>query len=280
MVLVGICVFAILFASLLSLYHTEGTTVEESFFVTNANQASSIEIYAKIITIDPIKGELVARLQFSPQGDLLSDDGVSVAKDVELEVNSETGKMRMLFKQGERMNPVDVVLSVYGSLGNYPFDQHQTVLTMHLATQPQDTTSPNLIEPVPSTVSVYAAVVGYPLHVRESVYELGYSELTIEIQRSIPVKIFSVFIMLLQWLLALSALSVTLACLKGRKVEVSMFGWMGALLFAMVPLRNAMPAVPPVGVLSDFVSFFWAIIMVALSLVVMVGIWIVRPAPK
>jgi hypothetical protein len=55
-----------------------------------------------------------------------------------------------------------------------------------------------------------------------------------------------------------------------------MFGWMGALLFALVPLRNAMPAVPPVGVLSDIVSFFWAEIIVAVCLVVSVTTWIKR----
>jgi hypothetical protein len=278
--LAGILLFGGLFAVFLNLYRTEETATEAVFFSTNANQAGYVEIYTKIITIDPIKGELVTRLQFSPQGDWLSADGVSVSKDVELELNGETGKMRLLFKQGERMNPVDVVLPVYGSLGDYPFDQHQTVLAMHLATQPKDATSPSLNSAVPYTVNFYATVLGFHVKVGETDYESGYSELTIEFQRSKTVMIFAIFIMLLQWLLALSALAVTLACLNGRKVEISMFGWMGALLFAMVPLRNAMPAVPPVGVFSDFASFFWAIIVVALSLVMSVTIWIVRPAPK
>ena len=60
--------------------------------------------------------------------------------------------------------------------------------------------------------------------------------------------------MVLQWLLAISAISAAIVWVNGRKIEVTMFGWMGALLFALIPLRNAMPAVPPVGVLSDFLE--------------------------
>ena len=83
--------------------------------------------------------------------------------------------------------------------------------------------------------------------------------------------------MALEWLMALSALSAAIVWMRGRKIEVTMFGWMGALLFALIPLRNAMPAVPPVGVLSDFLSFFWAEILVAVSLALSVATWLTRP---
>ena len=50
----------------------------------------------------------------------------------------------------------------------------------------------------------------------------------------------------------------------------------GMITFALVPLRNAMPAAPPIGALSDIISFFWAEIIVAVCLVAGVVTWLKR----
>ncbi len=59
-----------------------------------------------------------------------------------------------------------------------------------------------------------------------------------------------------------------------------MFSWLAALLFALPPLRNAMPSAPPIGSLSDFMAFFWAEGIVALSLATVVFAWLRRPGAK
>ena len=82
--------------------------------------------------------------------------------------------------------------------------------------------------------------------------------------------------MVLQWLLALCTVGAVIVWLRGRKIEVSMLGWMGALHLALVPLRNAMPAVPPTGVLSDFIAFFWAEIIIAVCMATIVITWLKR----
>jgi hypothetical protein len=42
---------------------------------------------------------------------------------------------------------------------------------------------------------------------------------------------------------------------------------MAAMLFALVPLRNAVPGSPPIGSVIDFASFFIAAIIIAISLI-------------
>jgi hypothetical protein len=37
------------------------------------------------------------------------------------------------------------------------------------------------------------------------------------------------------------------------------------LLFAFAIVRNAQPGTPPIGTYSDFISFFWAEVIIALS---------------
>jgi hypothetical protein len=59
-----------------------------------------------------------------------------------------------------------------------------------------------------------------------------------------------------------------------------MFSWLAALLFAMVPLRSAMPGAPPIGALSDVLAFFWAEMLIALSLVLIVFTWLRRPGAR
>jgi hypothetical protein len=42
---------------------------------------------------------------------------------------------------------------------------------------------------------------------------------------------------------------------------------MAALLFAMVPLRNAIPGDPPIGSVIDFMAFFIAEAIISISLI-------------
>lgn len=49
-----------------------------------------------------------------------------------------------------------------------------------------------------------------------------------------------------------------------------------ALLFAFASVRNAQPGTPPIGTYSDFISFFWAEVIIALCLVILVFTWVLR----
>jgi hypothetical protein len=277
-VAIGVILFGVLFAVVLSLYKSEGVTTVTEFAPEEAKKSGHVAIDAKLVSTDPIKGDITVRLQFSPEGDLVGEDGVSLAKNLVLDLNSSAGKTQHSFKKGERMNPTDVVLDVYGNIGDYPFDQHEASLILTLtATKGGQDNTPVEYEEVPFTVNYTGALAGYHITASEAEgKETGYLGIDMDITRSTSAKTFAVFIMILEWLLALSALAVMIVLVAGRKIEVGLFSWMGALLFALIPLRNAMPAVPPVGVLSDFLAFFWAEIIVALSLVISVLAWLFR----
>ncbi|NKB17610.1 MAG: DUF4436 family protein [Pseudanabaena sp. CRU_2_10] len=55
---------------------------------------------------------------------------------------------------------------------------------------------------------------------------------------------------------------------------------MGALLFALPAVRNIQPGIPPVGTLTDFLSFFWAEALIATAVVIMFYCWFTRYQPK
>jgi hypothetical protein len=276
---VTLIAFAVLFTGLLLLFRAENVATELDFSSTEAAKPGYVAIDARVISVDPIKGEVAVRLQFDPMGDLAQADGISATEDLRLDLNSSTGKTQVAFKKGERMSPTDVVLDSYGAIGDYPFDSHEAALLLVLTTPSGGTaTYPADYEAVPFAVHYRGAVAGYKIDASEEQgAETGFTVIDLSVSRSTSAITFSVFIMALEWLMALSALSAAIVWMRGRKIEVTMFAWMGALLFALIPLRNAMPAVPPVGVLSDFLSFFWAEILVAVSLALSVATWLTRP---
>lgn len=135
--LVILVVIAAAFVLLLMLFNSEGQSASAEYMPEAASQAGYIEITAKSFSVDPVKGELSTRLQFTPNGTFATPDG-SLAKDMNLYVNSANGKTTTTFKKGDVMSPMDVTIDIYGDVGFYPFDSHEGTLNIYLAAEKKD----------------------------------------------------------------------------------------------------------------------------------------------
>jgi hypothetical protein len=131
---------------------------------------------------------------------------------------------------------------------------------------------------VPLDVSFYGNIPGYKIAVEKTKEtDETFVEGDVHISRSSTVLAFSLFVAALMWLLSIAVLFLVLSVvLRGRKPEIAMFSFMAALLFAYYAVRNTQPNVPPIGVFGDFLSFFWAEILVGACLVVTVLTWVFR----
>jgi hypothetical protein len=58
-----------------------------------------------------------------------------------------------------------------------------------------------------------------------------------------------------------------------RKVEATLMSWMGAMLFATLPLRTFLPGSPPIGSWIDFLIVLWVIVGLVMGLAVYVAAW-------
>jgi hypothetical protein len=58
--------------------------------------------------------------------------------------------------------------------------------------------------------------------------------------------------------------------------EMGEMAFCAALLFAFPAIRNAQPFAPTMGMLSDYLGFFWAESIVAISLIIKLNIWLSR----
>lgn len=340
-IIVGVAllvIFAVAMVFVLNVYRQEGEKRSAAISEEGEKNPNHIEVFVKLLAVDPTKGDVSARLEFAPHGSYDREETGVLTRPLKLNVNSATGKQEHEFPKDKRMNPVDVTISLYdGLVTDYPFDRHNAFLELYFTeaaakgsgpdkaqTAPASTgtaaTSPpaNPAEgttaaasPTPAAaaseggqetaaskkedaekgdddedvsiaVDFFGSIPGMKIaatKTKESTDD--YVGIDMTISRSSTVIFFSLFISALMWGAAIAVLLLVLSIvLRGRKIEVGMFSFLSALLFAMVAVRNSQPGVPPIGTFSDFISFFWAEVILALCLMTILFTWLLRPTAK
>lgn len=316
-------VFAIAMLFVINAYQNEGEKRSAEISAEGQKDPNHIETFVKLLTVDPVKGDVTARLEFIPHGALAKENG-TLAHKLKLNVNSATGKQEHEFPADKRMNPVEVVINMYdGLVTDYPFDHHSAFLELYMTTsakaetpaksdsssssststadtegaappanaeqgatpaepKKESASTPSVEEEVPLAVDFYGSIPGMKIEAAKSAdSDESYVGVEMKIGRSSTVRFFSLFIMALMWGAAIAVLFLVLSViLRGRKIEVGMFSFLSALLFALVAVRNSQPGVPPIGVFSDFAAFFWAEVILALCLLAIVFTWLLRPTAK
>lgn len=250
-----------------------------------------LKIVSTISNIDPLKGDMTVRLDTSAEEGLLNADG-TLTKELRILVNSVNGKAEYVFKKGENLGPIEYTTSLSGGTFKYPDDRYQAYLEVSASSplwnDPQHSkdAAPDDSEEVPIEVEGYVGVGGFQV-CKGNLQDMfdkdvqatapGEFRVVLDMQRSKPVKLFARFILTLQWMLALAALSVSLrVVIGGRKCELALFTWLTAMLFALPPMRNAMVGVPSIGIYVDFLGFLCCEGLVACSLAALVLTWHVR----
>jgi hypothetical protein len=310
-------VFAVALVLVLNIYKGEGEKRSAAVSDLGDKDPNHIEVDVKLVSIDPNKGDIVARLEFLPKGHFTTDEGSTLARDLKLYVNSANGKQELDFPKGKRMNPMEVVVNMFdGVVTDYPFDKHSAFLEMYFMpgkeaakektaeAAPKPTATPTPEAPaageeqkrdegatkteaakpdeddIPIGVDFVGSIPGFKIDASKSKESTGdYVGIDMTITRAATTKFFSLFVMAMMWGLTISVLFLTLSVvLRGRKVELAMFSFTAALLFAFATVRNAQPGTPPIGTYGDFISFFWAEVIIALCLIILVFTWLLRPA--
>src|SRR2546423_1869563 len=104
--IVLLVIFAVAYVFVFSAYRNESNNRAAELAADTAKAGENrIDVSGRIVTADPIKGDVVVRLEFTPHGSLASGEGM-LARDLDLYVSSATGKNVHEFKKGKRMSPV------------------------------------------------------------------------------------------------------------------------------------------------------------------------------
>lgn len=140
---VGLIVLALFAWGYVTVFHAFRAESEKRFdTVAEASKLGPDRIETKVTVtgVDAVKGELTARIEFEPKGNLLSEDGYTLGRDVTMFVDSLKGKQMDTYKKGQRLTPVEVTLGLYdGDAAEYPFDKHNCELDLSFETSTRST---------------------------------------------------------------------------------------------------------------------------------------------
>jgi hypothetical protein len=265
-----------------------------------------VAVSVLVTSVNPAAQELTAQLGFRLAGSIARDE-VTPAKDLKLLINNVRGQQEFDFPQGKRMNRIEAVFPLNGNFNKYPFDRYETTMWLLITIppaanqkqvskapeiQPQETLHEGQLAvgtvtlqrstPIPPSLVVSAAIPG--IKFQGSVTRNESTQVTgiaLNLRRADNLISLSVLINVMMTGLAVSVLAMVLQATTAKgQYDLVPLSMSLSLIFGLPALRNVQPGAPPVGAFSDYVTFIWAELIVAVSAVVTVWQWVLRTHHK
>jgi Domain of unknown function (DUF4436) len=245
---------ALLFTAIIFLQGKEQASNTANVREKAPKASGYVYILSKILDADLNKETIEIEFTCLGRGDLVDKKGrfkydmtvTSLSSGLEdhLEIPAgDTGR----FSQGS--------MDLNGNESYYPWDRHKVNIT-GFATA----TGPNgITRDVPIRLELHASLPGLDVNCWFASRFGGTEKIMhITILRSTITTIMVCFAIVLVWILIATILTMLLSItIGGHELQMMLFAFIGTLIFAMTSFRNALPGIPPLGVLSDYLAFFW-----------------------
>ncbi|MEU3572509.1 DUF4436 family protein [Kitasatospora sp. NPDC036755] len=222
-----------------------------------------LEVDVTLQRVDAASQTLTAKILVQPHGALARPESLLVpAGDVVLETTS-LEQTTLKYPAGQQIGSSVVTFNLLdGRVSDYPFDHYNAYVGFQATVGGQ---------PAPVVIGLTEADPFFVFR-RANEEDDGLGVVVTErISRSRSTFILAWFMMAAMWALALSVLVAAWLIVRQRRGIVwPALGWMAATLFALVGMRNAAPGNPPIGSLLDYAAFFWAELLVAVGLTMVV----------
>jgi Domain of unknown function (DUF4436) len=240
-----------------------------------------VTVTVLIQNVDPSTARVSAQLELKGSGSLVDQRTHDFKEDATLISNAVTNPT-VVAKANERPEFVSVQFALRdGVITDYPLDSYTANFHFHALI---GSGANERAVPVRAVFDNIDAFFKVTLQQEQSieVRQGGSAAKTIAtppslfaatatVKRSTSTVMFAVFIMMFMWCLTIAALIAAWFVASGKLgLFWSALGFLGTLLFALIPLRNAVPGDPPIGSLIDFAAFFIAEGVVSISMIVTV----------
>ncbi|MEB3034089.1 DUF4436 domain-containing protein [[Mycobacterium] nativiensis] len=223
------------------------------------------------VTIDledlqTVKGTLTGKVAITPGPELLDPATHGLTEDLSIAVHSAVTPTKRTWMKGMVPGEFPVPLTVSGNSAKWPFDHYQTgPITVDVLRG--DSPVPERISP-----TFVDHIAGWKLAIPSDGAPGGPYRVTLH--RSPSTLAFGAVVMgVLVALAAVSVIVAVLTFLGRRKFQPPMTTWYAAMLFAVVPLRNALPDAPPIGSWIDATVTLWVIVAVVMSMLLFIYCW-------
>jgi hypothetical protein len=229
-----------------------------------------------LLDIQPINGVLVANILVAPGPALLDPHTHALSEDLSVAVTSVVTPTKRTWSKGDIPNIFQVSLSVTGDPAEYPFDDYRSrPVTVEVfrggAAIPEraEVTFVDRLRGWKVAVRDVSRKISDPVDPKSVLYDYR-----VLVERSPSTAALAAVILFVLILIAGIGLFVAIQTARNkRKFQPPMTTWYAAMLFAIVPLRNALPDSPPMGWWVDVAVVVWVILILALSMLLYIFCW-------
>ncbi|MFF4508973.1 DUF4436 domain-containing protein [Streptomyces sp. NPDC001401] len=253
---IGVLLAAICAAAGALMYDNERDSSRQALIGDTASP-NRLDVEVTVQKVDAANHQLTMRVLAVPHGSVGGNE--IPAHDLVLYPTS-LFKTDLTYAAGRIISAQDITVSLVGGpISDYPFDSYST--TIAFAAKFQAT-------PLPVSVSLTNEDPFFHLTALNSVGDRQFVVgLKGNVDRSHGTLILASIMFFDMWALSLTIAGAALIIISRRLGLVwSAMGWMAATLFALVGLRNAAPGSPPIGSWLDYASFFWAELVIIISI--------------
>ena len=211
---------------------------------------------------------LVANLSISPAPALLDPQSHDLKEDLSVFVTSAVSAGKRTWAKGTLPDVFRVSLALAGDVAEWPFDRYRSgPITIDLFSGAGRV----LQHP---TVTLVDRLLGWNVDVARVSTANALAADRLDLYRSSSTVAFGVVILAVLIALAGLGLFVAVQTVRDRrKFQPPMTTWYAAMLFAVMPLRNALPDSPPFGCWIDVTIVLWVIVVLVISMTLYISCW-------
>lgn len=217
---------------------------------------------------------LATNISVVPAPSLLDPVTHKLNEDLSVEVTSVVTPSKRTWSKGTLPDvwPVSLILS--GEVADWPFDEYRSKAVIIEVERGANET------PAPASVVFVDRLLGWSVKMVDS-GAAATGPYQVDLNRTSSTVAFGVVIVGVYLALAGLGLFVAVQTRRNkRKFQPPMTTWYAAMLFAVMPLRNALPDSPPFGSWIDVSVVLWVIVVLVISMMLYISCWWRHLAPE
>src|ERR1700751_2353195 len=221
-----------------------------------------------VVSISNTYNELVGDLIIRPGPDLVDPATDSLKQDLTVAVTSVTTPVRRTYSRGMLPGVFPVPLTLARDVERWPFDSYYTgPITVELFTGASKV-------PERANVTFVDRLTDWKVQVNRVNNANALAPYEVDLGRSASTMVFAITILCIFVAIAAVGLFVAVQTVRDpRKFQSPLTTWYAAMLFAVVPLRNALPGSPAFGSWIDLTIVLWVLVALVVSMLLYIGAW-------
>ncbi len=221
-----------------------------------------------VVSISNNYSELVGDLIIKPGPALVDPATDGLKQDLTVAVTSVTTPVRRTYSKGMLPGVFPVPLTLARDVERWPFDTYYTgPITVTLFTGTGQVAER-------ANVTFVDRLAGWKVQVARVTNAKALAPAELQLQRSASTMVFAIVILCIFVAIAAVGLFVAIWTTRDpRRFQSPMTTWYAAMLFAVVPLRNALPGSPAFGSWIDLTIVLWVLVALVVSMLLYIAAW-------